>query len=131
MWKIIGNQMAFTIDDEGYVVNNACYMMTGEHLDYILAFLNSKAILWYSYVTNMNKTGAGDVQVGGQNVAIIPIPPYDRRNDVCVRLAECASVCTQSKEAEIDALVGRMLNLSEAEMDFLDNFAKTTCNVAP
>ena len=69
VWKIIGNQMAFAYDANNYVMNNACYIMTGDHLDYLLAVLNSQAITWYSYVTNMNKTGVGDVQVGGQNIA--------------------------------------------------------------
>lgn len=65
IWKIIGNQMAFAIDSERYIVNNACYILTGTGLKYLLAVLNSKAIKWYSYITNMNKTGVGDVQVGG------------------------------------------------------------------
>ena len=77
VWKIIGNQMAFAYDANNYVMNNACYIMTGDHLDYLLAVLNSQAITWYSYVTNMNKTGVGDVQVGGQNIATFPIPFYD------------------------------------------------------
>ena len=47
--------MAFAYDANNYVMNNACYIMTGDHLDYLLAVLNSQAITWYSYVTNMNK----------------------------------------------------------------------------
>ena len=68
IWKIIGNQMAFAIDSERYIVNNACYILTGTGLKYLLAVLNSKAIKWYSYITNMNKTGVGDVQVGGGKI---------------------------------------------------------------
>ncbi len=41
VWKIIGNQMAFAYDANNYVMNNACYIMTGDHLDYLLAVLNS------------------------------------------------------------------------------------------
>jgi len=74
VWKIIGNQMAFSIDSNNFVVNNACYILTGDNLDYLLTVLNSKIIKWYSFQTNMNKTGVGDVQVGGQNVVLFPIP---------------------------------------------------------
>ena len=74
IWKIIGNQMAFSIDSNEYVVNNACYILTGSYLEYLLSVLNSNVIKWYSYITNMNKTGVGDVQVGGQNVNLFPIP---------------------------------------------------------
>ena len=38
IWKIIGSRLAFTMDKEGYIVNNACYLMTGEHLLHVLAF---------------------------------------------------------------------------------------------
>jgi len=66
--------MAFSIDSNNFVVNNACYILTGDNLDYLLTVLNSKIIKWYSFQTNMNKTGVGDVQVGGQNVVLFPIP---------------------------------------------------------
>lgn len=65
--------------------------MTGDHLDYLLAVLNSQAITWYSYVTNMNKTGVGDVQVGGQNIATFPIPFYDANKIELIELAELAN----------------------------------------
>ena len=87
IWKIIGNQMAFAIDSDNYIVNNACYILIGKHLEYLCCILNSKLIKWYSYITNMNKTGVGDVQVGGQNVNLFPIPiPSDVQNplmDLC------------------------------------------------
>ena len=91
VWKIIGNQMAFAYDANNYVMNNACYIMTGDHLDYLLAVLNSQAITWYSYVTNMNKTGVGAVQVGGQNIATFPIPFYDANKIELIELAELAN----------------------------------------
>ena len=48
IWKIIGSRLAFTMDKEGYIVNNACYLMTGEYLLHVLAFLNSSPLIWYS-----------------------------------------------------------------------------------
>lgn len=33
---------------KSYIVNNACYLMTGENLLHILAFLNSSPLIWYS-----------------------------------------------------------------------------------
>ena len=40
VWKIIGNQMAFAYDKNQFIMNNACYIMTGEHLDYLLSILD-------------------------------------------------------------------------------------------
>ena len=75
IWKIIGSRLAFAIDNNGIMLNNACYLLTGNHLAHILGFLNSSPLIWYSEITNMNKTGVGDVQVGAQNIILFPIPP--------------------------------------------------------
>ena len=75
MWKIIGSRLAFAIDNNGIMLNNACYLLTGANLSYILGFLNSSPLIWYSEITNMNKTGVGDAQVGAQNIILFPVPP--------------------------------------------------------
>lgn len=49
IWKIIGNQMAFVIDSNGLIVNNACYILTGDSLEYLTIFLNSRIIVGYFY----------------------------------------------------------------------------------
>ena len=74
IWKIIGSRLAFTIDTNRVMVNNACYILTGERLPHILGFLNSSPLIWYSEITNMNKTGVGDAQVGAQNIMLFPVP---------------------------------------------------------
>ena len=74
IWKVIGSQLAFTIDTAKILLNNACYLLTGNQLKHILGFLNSPALIWYSEITNMNKTGVGDAQVGAQNIVLFPIP---------------------------------------------------------
>ena len=74
IWKIIGSRLAFTIDNNGVMLNNACYLLTGDNLTHILGFLNSSPLIWYSEITNMNKTGVGDAQVGAQNIILFPIP---------------------------------------------------------
>src|SRR5690554_1314338 len=39
VWKIIGDQMAFMIDNKGFIVNNACYILTGDKIEFLTAFL--------------------------------------------------------------------------------------------
>ena len=104
IWKIIGSRLAFTMDIEGYIVNNACYLMTGEYLLHVLAFLNSSPLIWYSEITNMNKTGVGDAQVGAQNIILFPIPKQTQ------------------KDGEITAVVNSLLNeYSEENVNRLQN----------
>ena len=74
IWKIIGSNLAFSFDNACVIVNNACYLMTGENIENLLPFLNSRIINWYSDTTNMNPTGVGDAQVGAQNIGLFPIP---------------------------------------------------------
>ena len=45
IWKIIGSRLAFTIDTNRVMVNNACYILTGERLPHILGFLNSSPLI--------------------------------------------------------------------------------------
>ena len=73
VWKIIGNRLGFALENKNMILNNACYILTCSDggLEYLEAMLNSNAILWYSFVTNMNKTGVGDMQVGAQNINIL------------------------------------------------------------
>lgn len=83
IWKIIGNRLGFALENKKMILNNACYILTCSDggLEYLEAMLNSNAILWYSFVTNMNKTGVGDMQVGAQNINILPIPknPHEKQ----------------------------------------------------
>ena len=131
VWKIIGNQMAFAYDTNNYVMNNACYIMTGNHLDYLLAVLNSQAITWYSYVTNMNKTGVGDVQVGGQNIATFPIPLYDANKIELVELAELANSITNKNinlpfiDSKIESLISMVYGFTSEETNFLHSFVSS------
>ena len=72
------------------VLNNACYILTCQdgNLEYLEAVLNSNPILWYSFVTNMNKTGVGDMQVGAQNINILPIPKQPKEENIICKLVK-------------------------------------------
>lgn len=127
VWKIIGDQMAFMIDSKKNIVNNACYILTGSDLEYLLAVLNSKIIKWYSYQTNMNKTGVGDMQVGAQNVTLFPIPVismqeqkkykdlvekvihYKEKNQITIEL-----------EKEIENNIYQLYGLTREEIEFIE-----------
>ena len=128
IWKIIGNQMAFSIDSNSYIVNNACYILTGSGLKYLLSVLNSKTITWYSFITNMNKTGVGDVQVGGQNVNLFPIPllseteqkPFVDLVEKIIKEKE-QNKDTSILEKKIQNLVNELYGFTKKETDFIES----------
>ena len=128
VWKIIGNQMAFAYDKNQFIMNNACYIMTGEHLDYLLSILNSQAILWYSYVTNMNKSGLGDVQVGGQNIITFPIPAYSDNKNILAKMADCVTnqkISLKSVDYQIENIISEIFGFTTDERNFLNTFANS------
>ena len=116
IWKIIGNELAFCIENGNFMINNACYLLTGNHLEYIVAFLNSKPIKWFSLQTNMNKTGVGDMQVGAQNISLFPIPMPKAQYE-----QEIINLLKISDYQKVEKLINEIYHLSEEEKTFLEN----------
>ena len=115
IWKIIGNELAFCIENGNFMINNACYLLTGNHLEYIVAFLNSKPIKWFSLQTNMNKTGVGDMQVGAQNISLFPIPiPKAQYEQEIINLLKI------SDYQKVEKLINEIYQLSEEEIIFIE-----------
>jgi len=128
IWKIIGNQMAFSLDSDKYIVNNACYILTGSGLEYLLSVLNSKIITWYSITTNMNKTGVGDVQVGGQNINLFPVPLLSKNEqktfiELAQKIIAKKEIHEDTTELEliVENLVYELYKLTALEADFLSS----------
>lgn len=127
IWKIIGDQMTFVIDSDKFMVNNACYILTGNDLEYLLTILNSRIIKWYSFLTNMNKTGIGDMQVGAQNVTLFPIPclckleqkPYiDLLKKILTAKEDNENITTL--EIDINRFVYKLYDLTSEEIEFIE-----------
>ena len=127
VWKIIGDQMAFSIDSDNFIVNNACYILTGKDLEYLVAILNSKIIKWYSYLTNMNKTGVGDMQVGAQNVVLFPVPilseyekkPFNTIVDEILKNKKSGKNM-ENLEHEVNKLVYNLYGITKEEVGFIE-----------
>ncbi len=47
VWIELTDHPNFALDHEGYYLNNTIFFMTGSHLKYLLAFLNSRLCEWY------------------------------------------------------------------------------------
>ena len=127
VWKIIGNRLGFALENKNMILNNACYILTCSDggLEYLEAMLNSNAILWYSFVTNMNKTGVGDMQVGAQNINILPIPKYPKeKQTLCEYVNAIHNNIDQVIMNKIESLICEIFGFSEAEQQYLLQFAK-------
>ena len=127
IWKIIGNRLGFALENKNMILNNACYILTcGDGgLEYLEAMLNSNAILWYSFVTNMNKTGVGDMQVGAQNINILPIPKNPKEKQIlCEYVNAIHNNIDQIIMNKIESLVCKIFDFSEVEQQYLLQFSR-------
>ena len=127
VWKIIGNRLGFALENKNMILNNACYILTCSDggLEYLEAMLNSNAILWYSFVTNMNKTGVGDMQVGAQNINILPIPKYPKeKQTLCEYVNVIHNNIDQVIMNKIESIICKIFGFSEVEQQYLLKFAK-------
>ena len=134
IWKVIGNNLNFALENQKITLNNACYILTSntENLKYLVAILNSKIVWHYAYETNMNKTGVGDMQLGAQNLNIIPIPKIDSTNkalsDEIISLvkqileskAKDPTKDTKELESHIDSLVYKLYHLTDDEIKIIE-----------
>ena len=110
IWKIIGSNLAFALDNERFIVNNACYLMTGVEIESMLPYLNSRIINWYSDITNMNPTGVGDAQVGAQNIIQFPIPKPNSRTIID---------CAHQNIFEIENDVAKVYGITTEELNYI------------
>ena len=126
IWKIIGNRLGFALENKRMVLNNACYILTCQdgNLEYLEAVLNSNPILWYSFVTNMNKTGVGDMQVGAQNINILPIPKQPKEENIICKLVKEIHVNDPMVIKQIENIISDIYGFSDEEQIFLSDFAK-------
>jgi adenine-specific DNA-methyltransferase len=119
---------AFTLDKNNYMVSNTGYMLVAKenrdekHIyDNLLAFLNSKAILFYLNIisTRLDETGWRWLR---QYVEILPIPKLSEiqllpiNSEVQNQLSEVVS----SGQIKIDAFVNEFYGFTKEEILFLN-----------
>jgi len=76
VWKIIGSNINFFIDNEGFFYNNAANILTSStvSLKCLIAFLNSKVYEWYFKKIMFIEVEGGGIQMFNTVMERIPIP---------------------------------------------------------
>lgn len=72
VWGEISDEPKFAYDDNSYFMNDTIFMMTGENLKYLLAFLNSKLSKWY-FERISTTTGMGTNRWKKFKLELLPI----------------------------------------------------------
>ena len=122
-WMDMSGSGRFAYSDSEIYCNNAAYMITGSHLKFLCAVLNSTLISWFMSHTSRT-TGMGLTIWHKAYVERLPIPKIDAAeqepfvklvDEILAAKAADANADTESLEWQIDSMVYRLYGLTEEE----------------
>ena len=124
IWGEISDKPKFAIDIEGtYCPEATTFLMTGEHLKYLLCFLNSTLSEYY-FAKYGTTTGMGTLRWKKYLIELLPVPRIDDKQEDMFEevLEQLLSGSVELLEARqlIDSLIYQTLNLSKEEIDFIE-----------
>ena len=127
IWKRIGSILRFCYDDGKYMVLDSTCFATGDHLKYILAFLNSK--VGHYLLQDSPKTGTGDLLISVQALEPLKIPCINNKDEIeIIALTDYLSLSKNKKnthniaeiEREINNMIYSLYNLNDDEISFIN-----------
>ena len=107
--------MPFFLDNENFLVNQKCFIMTGEKLAYLTAFLNSN-IFKICYRDNFPELQGGTRELSKIFFEQIRIP-FSKE----ITEQEILSLIANRSYKKIENLIYKVCNLSEEEIKFVEN----------
>ncbi len=118
VYREISEEMDACIINEEVYVNNKCYIITGEHLEYLICVLNSK-LFNKIILQSANQTGGK----GRDFLEKIHVPYHD--NDMVLTDLYRDLLTTPPPERfvllkKIDAAVNKLYNLTREEIEYID-----------
>ena len=130
VWKIIGSNISFFIDNEGFFYNNAANILTSNtiSLNFLIAFLNSKIYEWYFKKVVFIEVEGGGIQMFNTVMERIPIPLLNNTQEkelserVNNLLDNISSDNILFYEKEISSFIYDFFHLSEDESSFIEAF---------
>lgn len=131
VWAEMTKEPCFLYDNFSFFINQTCYFLTHDNYKYLLAFLNSKIIVYY--MQNISSClGDGAFRWIRQYVEKLPIPKINSKNqktaDELVTLVDeilkakeqDKNADTKIQEDKINTLVYKLYNLTEDEIKIIE-----------
>ncbi|MBR2692600.1 MAG: hypothetical protein IKE69_00155 [Thermoguttaceae bacterium] len=121
VYREISDVMDACMVDSRFVINNKCYMITGDHITYLISLLNSK-LFTKIILPTANITGGK----GGDFIQKItsPIPSNDVESifeSLLKRREKANSQQVTLIDAEVDSLICKIFGLSKVECSYIMN----------
>ena len=130
VWSDISTKPNFTILPKNIYFNNTIYMISGEDLKYINGVLNSKIIEWYFplITPRLGEKGQRFFKIFTENIPIPKISEKEQQpivslvDKILQTKAKNPNADTSGFERQIDLLVYKLYNLTEEEINLIENY---------
>ncbi|MBS1775512.1 MAG: Eco57I restriction-modification methylase domain-containing protein [Bacteroidetes bacterium] len=114
--------LSFTFDEDGFYLNDKCFILNGQHLQYLVAYLNSK-LFRYCFEDDFPELQGNSREIKGFVMKEIPVKEIDTKTEkqfeqLTKKVLHLSKQGLDSRiyENKIDALVFHLYGLTEQEM---------------
>ena len=103
--------LPFVYDEQGYYTNQKCFIVTGQHLGYLTAFLNS-SLFKFCFIDSFP-------ELSKVFFDRIPVKPVDEADEILHMAAvkEIQQTYTREKAEAIDRMIFAHYGLTEEEIE--------------
>ena len=116
VYREISEEMNACLVEENFMLNNKCYLITGDHLIYILSYLNSK-LFTKIILPQANITGGkGEAFLNGISL-ILPPDKIEKKIEKLYELRNRG----YNVEEEIEKIFGLLYRLTDEEIEYIVN----------
>lgn len=131
VWKRIGSNLKFSYDTSGSLCLDSTCIMTGDHLKYLCAYMNSK-VAYMLLNDRAPKTGVGDMILSVQALEPLHVPPVNESNistitqiealvdEIIQKLTDNKDSDISTEENKINDLVYSLFNLTQEEIEIVE-----------
>ena len=118
VWKRVGSILRFSFDNTGIMALDSTCFATGEHIEFLVALLNSK--MGHYLLKDSPKTGTGDLLISVQAIEPlkVPIPNEKQENSIKQIMFEVMNGNKQ-KEKNLNQYIYDLFKLSPDEVEFI------------
>ena len=118
VWKRVGSILRFSFDNTGIMALDSTCFATGEHIEFLVALLNSK--MGHYLLKDSPKTGTGDLLISVQAIEPlkVPVPSEKQENSIKQIMFEIMNGNKQ-KEKDLNKYIYDLFKLSPDEVEFI------------
>ena len=121
IWGEISDKPKFALDETGeYYVSNTVFFMTGDNLEYLIAFLNSKLSEYY-FSKIATTTGVGTVRWLKYKIEQLPVPNIKNTKYDKIRQLPILIKIGNENSDKIDDIIFELFSFTSEERKYILN----------